>query len=99
MPTKFAPIANELASIRERSAELARTLGYKAVAQDIERGGPLEKNLRFIRETLEGRKRLFDIKTRQQILTRETITHGARVQRIQDGLSLIIERIRELGGT
>jgi len=97
------PVADELRVIRVKSALLAKTLGYGAVAKAIRSGGPIEPNIRFIRNTISGRKAtganpLGRGKMLFQPLTDAEKRFNAKVDAMQNGLDALLDRLRELGG-
>lgn len=89
--TGSGPVAEQLAHIRRRSATLASTLGYRAVAKALRSGGPIEPNLRLIRDTIWQRR--FHVP-----LNEANRRHNAKVDALRDGLTSVMNRVRELGG-
>jgi hypothetical protein len=94
--TSNLPAGDELRLIRTKSAVLAKTLGYNAVAKSIRAGGPLEANLDFVYKTLSGRQ--YSQARMRRPLTDAEVRINQKVAAIKDGVGSLILRVRQLGG-
>lgn len=89
--TSKMPVADELRVIRKKTAKLAATLGFKAVAKSVRTGGPLADSLIFMRHGLSGRKYKRPVTDAERRI-------NAKVDAIQGGLERVWFRVKELGG-